>query len=132
MEKFNKQHQRNIQLMFEEKTGTDLNPAHRVRQRKNWKPVYAAVLMIAVIATLVSCAPIIFSPLRGDALALVGEYEGEGIVAVTVTNSSDKTLHLQEKVKLVSWHTGKVQSPTGQVHFDGNTEIPPTPARPFA
>lgn len=125
MEKFNKQHQRNIQLMFEEKTGTDLNPAHRVRQRKNWKPVYAAVLMIAVIATLVSCAPIIFSPLRGDALALVGEYEGEGIVAVTVTNSSDKTLHLQEKVKLVSWHTGKVQSPTGQVHFDGNTEIPP-------
>lgn len=125
MEKFNKQHGENIRLIFEEKTGVDLNPAHRPVPKRGWKAAYGLVMMILVL-TMVSCASALFSPLQGDSLALSGHYAGSGVVEVTVTNGSDKALCLQEKVKLVSWHTGEEEAASdGKVSFDGNTDIAP-------
>lgn len=126
MEKFNRNHQRNIRLIFEEKTGVDLNPSHKVHTRPSFKAVYVAALLVCVMLTMVSCVRVVFSPLRGDELALWGSYEGDGIVAVTVTNGSKKPLRLQEQVKLHSWAAdGGEEEPHGEVYFDGNTNIAP-------
>lgn len=126
MESFNRSHQRNIRLIFEEKTGANLSPKRKVSTRRGWKIACVAAVLTMVMATMVSCTHMVFSPLRGDALALSGSYLGGGIVEVTVTNGSDKSLRLQKKVKLVSWSTGDAErTPHGKVSFEGNTEIAP-------
>lgn len=127
MKKFNQNHERTIRLIFEEKTGVDLAPAHKMHTRTNWKAVYAAAVLVAVMLTMVSCAYVVFSPLGGDELALSGSYAGNGVVEVTVTNGSEKHLWLQENVRLVSWAAdGEEEIPHGEVHFEGNTSIAPS------
>lgn len=126
MEKFNQYHQRNIRLIFEEKTGVDLNPAHKVRPRRTPKLLYLAAVLALMVMTMVSCQKRIFSPLSGDELALTGSYQGEGIVEVNVTNNSDMPLKLQKQTSLMSWVTAE-EAPRldGQVQFWGKTSIAP-------
>lgn len=126
MEKFTKQNGQNIRLIFEEKTGVDLSPKHHTRPQRSWKLIYVAAVLLLVMATTVSCTKLVFSPLRGDELALAGHYEGNGVVTVTVTNGSDRALRLQEKTKLMSWITSEeVPRLDGRVQFKGNTDIAP-------
>lgn len=127
MEKFSKQNGRNIRLIFEEKTGVDLNPKHHMHSVGGGRKLAVLAMVLTILAaTLVSCQNHIFSPLRGDELALSGSYEGNGVVAVTVTNESDMPLELEKKTKLMCWHTGEeVERLTGRISFEGNTEIAP-------
>lgn len=126
MEKFNKHNKRNIRLIFEEKTGVDLNPAHQVRTRRTPRFLYLTAVLTLMVTTMVSCQKRIFSPLSGDELALSGSYQGEGIVEVTVTNGSDRAIELQKQVRLMSWATGEEASGLGgAVKFEGCTNIAP-------
>lgn len=113
-------------LDFEEKTGVDFAPAHKMHTRTGWKAVYAAAVLAVAMLTMVSCAYVVFSPLHGDELALSGSYAGNGVVEVTVTNGSEKHLRLQENVRLISWAAdGGEEAPHGEVYFEGNTGIAP-------
>lgn len=121
--KFTKKNLRNIKCVFEEKTGTDLNPAHRNC------PGYAhrKVLVLAVILTLgllmAAFSYPLFTPLDGDELSLTGAYEGNGIVTIYVENRLDKDLKFQKQTKLMRWVTSEeVERLGGDVTF-GNTEF---------
>lgn len=124
MKKMTKENLRGIRCRFEEKTGVDLNPAHR-------RSVYSAkkiwILAAAVIACLTMAAftyPL-FSALDGDVLSLSGSYEGEGIVSVKVENRSDKVLHFQKQVKLMRWVTAEEVEPLGGKPVFRNAEFAP-------
>lgn len=123
MRPMNKQNLRNIKCIFEEKTGVDLNPAHRMgRKVPVRKLTLAAAVLICCLALTAFTYPL-FSSLDGDELALKGSYLGEGIVSVFVENKSDKVLQFQNKVKLVSWNDGEVEV-HGKVSLE-NTRFEP-------
>lgn len=106
MNRMTKRNLRNIRCRFEEKTGVDLNPAHRQRSfpaRKIW------VLAAAIICCFAMAAftwPL-FSGLDGDELSLSGTYEGSGIVSIRVENRSDKKLEFQHQTRLMRWVTSE-------------------------
>lgn len=115
---------RHIKAIFEEKTGADLNPAHRYQSRRPVRTtlVFAAVLMFASL--MLGFTAKLFTPLSGDELSLTGTYEGNGIVSIHVENKSDKPLKFQEKTKLLRWVGGEeVESLGGKVIFE-NYEFP--------
>lgn len=123
MSRMTKQNLHNIKCRFEEKTGTDLNPAHRMGRRF---PVRKLMLVAAVIVCGLAMAAFtypLFSSLDGDELALNGSYLGGGIVSVDVENRSDKVLQFQNKVKLFSWNDGEVEA-HGEVKLE-NTRFEP-------
>ena len=123
MNAMKKQNLRNIKCIFEEKTGVDLNPAHRMGIRM---PVRKLVVLAAVLTCCLALAAFsypLFSALDGDELALSGGYLGDGIVSVYVENRSDKVLQFQNSVKLVSWNDGEVEA-HGKVRLE-NTRFEP-------
>ena len=105
MSRMTKRNLHNIKCKFEEKTGVDLNPAHRVRSRVPMRKVLllAAVLLFCFVLTAFTY-PLI-SPLDADELSLDGTYLGNGIVSVYVENRSDKDLKFQKQLKLINWFT---------------------------
>lgn len=117
--KFKKRNLHNIKCIFEEKTGTDLNPAHRMRPRR---PLRKMVVLAAIVLCCLAMAAFtypLFTPLDGDELTLSAIYEGDGVVSIYVKNNSDKTLEFEKKVKLVSWTTKEeVEQLSGEVSFD--------------
>ncbi len=122
MGKLTKKNLRNIQCIFEEKTGVDLNSAHRSRPAARKKLLLAAAVL-ACCLMLASCTYLLFSPLYEDPLSLSGSYEN-GVVTVQVVNGSEKTLRFQERVKLMRWDTGEeISSNGGKVVFE-NTVFP--------
>ena len=121
---FRKKNLRHIKNIFEEKTGADLNPAHRTRQRQPGRTALILAASLAVCLVLVGFAQPVFSPLNGDELSLGGTYLGDGIVSVHVENRSDKELKFQEQVKLMNWGTAQeVESTGGRVTME-NTVFP--------
>lgn len=124
MSRFKKENLKHIQAIFEEKTGADLNPAHRYRGRRPVRTtlVFAAVLLFATL--MLGFSNKLFTPLDADELSLLGTYEGNGVVSVYVENKSDKPLRFQEKTKLMRWvGSQEVESLGGKVIFE-NTEFP--------
>lgn len=105
MSRMTKRNLHNIKCKFEEKTGVDLNPAHRVRSRVPMRKVLvlAAVLLFCFVLTAFTYP--LFSPLDADELSLDGTYLGDGIVSVYVENRSDKDLKFQKQLKLINWFT---------------------------
>ena len=124
MSRFKKENLRHIQAIFEEKTGADLNPAHRYHPRRPVRTtlVFAAVLMFATL--MLGFTATLFTPLNGDELSLAGTYEGNGIVSVYVENKSDKNLKFQQKTKLIRWVGGEEVAPLGGDVIFENTEFP--------
>ena len=124
MSGFKKENLRHIKSIFEEKTGADLNPAHRYKSRRPVRTtlVFAAVLIFAM--TMLGFTQKLFSPLNEDELSLYGTYEGEGIVSIYVENASDKALKFQEKTKLMRWVTGEEVEPLGGKVIFENTQFP--------
>lgn len=114
---------RNIRCRFEEKTGVDLNPAHRQSfpSRKLW------ILAAAIVACLAMAAftyPL-FSSLDGDEVSFSAVYEGNGIVSIQVENLSDKTLKFQKKTKLMRWVTSEELPRLGGEAVFENTRFEP-------
>lgn len=123
MGRFTRRNLRNIKCVFEEKTGADLNPAHREPHRK---PIRTVVVLAAIVACLALAAfsKPIFSPLDGDEFVQSAVYEGDGIVSVHVVNRSDKELRYQEQVKLMIWETSEEVVMTGGTVKMENTVFP--------
>ncbi len=121
MSPMTKQNYHNIQCIFEEKTGIDLNPKHRCRPAPRRKLLAAALAAVCCLL-MASCSYLLFSPLQGDAFALRGSY-ADGVVSVLVVNGSEKKLRFQEQVKLMSWEQGEIVSTGGEVIF-GDTVFP--------
>lgn len=82
------------------------------KELKNNKP--KKILKVAIIAV---CIPVlfaftafacnIFSGLAGDELSFSTEYQGDGIVEVTVKNRSEKDLQFTDTIKLEQWSTSQ-------------------------
>ncbi len=122
MSRLTKQNYHNIQCIFEEKTGVDLNPEHQYVPGSGRR--FAVVLLAAVCClVLASCAYLLFSPLNGDALSLRGSCR-DGVVSVLVVNGSEKELRFQEQVKLMSWKEGEIPASGGKAVFS-NTVFGP-------
>lgn len=122
MSRMTKQNFHNIQCIFEEKTGVDLNPEHQ-RRRFPRKKLMLIAAVLACGMLLASCSYLLFSPLYEDALSLRGSYEN-GVVSVLVVNGSEKNLRFQKQVKLMSWKNGEIPAGEGKVRFE-NTVFPP-------
>lgn len=125
MSRMTRKNLHNIKCIFEEKTGTDLNPVHGTQPRRPVRKLAVlAAVMICCFALAAFTYPL-FTPLDGDELSLKGTYEGNGIVSVYVENGSDKTLEFQTQTKLMRWSTSEeVEQTGGAVRFE-NTKFPP-------
>lgn len=106
MEKYNKQRYRNIQTIFEEGTGTNI-------ATKGCQSLYGAKRMVAVMSMMMGFLVLSafayskFSSINGDDVAFNPSYKGNGIFEITITNFSDKSLKLQEQVKVMRWSTAE-------------------------
>lgn len=121
MSEFKKENLENIKGIFEEKTGVRLPGRRRAR-----RPVKIALLLAAVLVCLsiTAFAGMQFSVLEGDDLSLSGVYEGNGVVAITVENRSDKLLEFEEKFYLRRWLGSAVVVDMDAVRFE-NTSFAP-------
>lgn len=117
MEKFNKTRLRNIQNIFEEKTGTKLsNEKTYVNCKAKQFALVAAMLLCFV--SLSAFAISRFSDLDGDVAGFSSKYLGDGIFEITITNESDRDLKLQDTIKLMNWATAEeIEGDTGQIVF---------------
>lgn len=123
--KLTKRNLYNIKCIFEEKTGVDLNPAHREQPKRNRKWIALAAAAVACSLMMAACAYSLFTPLNGDELSLGGTYEGNGIVSIYVENESDKPLEFQKQLKLMRWSTSEeVERLDGEIIFE-NTKFQP-------
>ena len=116
MEPFTPQRQANIEARFCQKAGLPFSPRRR-------RPVRTVLVLAAVLACLLSLtafAASLFSPLSGDELSLSAQYQGAGVVTVTVENGSDKVLTFQPQLKLLRWSTAQEVEPLsgGIVQFE--------------
>ncbi len=119
MKRFTSQNLQNIEMLFEAKTGVDLDPTRRLTKRK-WILVMAAVVCCMALS---SCGYLLFSSLHGDILSLRGNYQN-GVVSILVVNGSDKTLRFQEKVKLMSWQAGEIPAKGENPRFENTVFAP--------
>lgn len=116
MEPFTHQRQTSIEARFCQKAGLPFSPRRR-------RPVRTVLVLAAVLACLLSLtafAASLFSPLSGDDLSLSAQYQGAGVVTVTVENGSDKVLTFQPQLKLLRWSTAQEVEPLsgGAVQFE--------------
>lgn len=115
----NRKNLQNIKTIFEARTGTTLAPVRR--PMKTGKLLLLAAAMVCILA-ISAVAAHSFSQMEGDALALTAQYEGAGVVTVTIENLSDSDVTLQPEVKLRHWNSGGlIPSTGGDVLFEGGT-----------
>lgn len=67
----------------------------------------------------------LFSSLAGDELSLCADYQGNGLVSITVENKSEKVLKFQPQLKLMRWSTGEEIQPDSDDIVFTSTEIQP-------
>ncbi len=120
MKKFRNGNLKNIQTIFEEKTGVN------VSKRKNYvnpKYILAFSAMLICFVSFSAFAYAKFSGLNGDSAAFYPNYKGDGIVEITIDNYSKLDLVLEEQVQLRRWSTGEeVAGDKEKIKFS-NTEI---------
>ena len=118
--KFNSNHLKNIQVIFEEKTGTNITKNKSYVNHK-YVMVFAAILLC--FATFSAFAYAKFSSLNGDQVAFYPSYKGDGIVEITIDNYSDIDLKLQEQIQLKQWSTAEeVEGDKEKITFN-NMEV---------
>lgn len=121
--KFHRSNLQQIKYIFQEKTGVALDAPSPRRRPAKWVLATAAALVCLLALAGFTFAR--FSALAGDELGLSAEYRGNGVVAVTVENRSDKQLTFQPVLKLMRWRTGEEIAPgSGSVSFT-NTSFAP-------
>ena len=82
------------------------------------------VVLVATLVCLVSVSAFAYEKLKGDEVSFWTEYQGDGVIAVHVINSSDKELVFEEELKLMKWLDAYEITPgTRDVSFEG-VEIP--------
>lgn len=121
MNTYRKENLRNIQSIFEARTGATL-PRSAAAHPAVRRTLLAAVLLLCLSATAYACRE--FTSLAEDELSLTAAYVGGGVVNITVENRSEKTLRFQPQLKLLRWSTGEEAKQTGDVLMSG-TEYGP-------
>lgn len=121
MNTYRKENLRNIQSIFEVRTGTTL-PRSAAAHPAVRRTLLAAVLLLCLSATAYAYRE--FTSLAGDELSLTAAYAGSGVVNITVENRSEKTLRFQPQLKLLRCSTGEEAKRTGDVLMSG-TEYGP-------
>lgn len=106
MEKFNKKRLKNIQNIFEERTGTKVTKEKSYVNYRMKQLVLTAGVIICFF-TLCAFAYSKFSGLEGDEVGFNSKYIGDGVFEINITNKSDRDLALEEKIKLMRWSTGE-------------------------
>ncbi len=99
----------------------------RRRKMKMIRGIAAACLLLLILPAGTVLAVDYFSSIKGDELAFERvEYRGDGIVAVQVSNRSDKVLEFQEDVKLGIFYANREipQIEGGKVEMEGNVIMP--------
>ncbi|MDD6188089.1 MAG: hypothetical protein PUB32_00740 [Clostridiales bacterium] len=122
MSDFKKENLENIKNIFEERTGVELPERRNLR-----RPLKIALILAALVACLsiTAFAGVQFSSLQGDELAFNEVcYEGNGVIAISVENRSDKLLEFEHDFWLVQWRGGKVDVDMDAVKFE-NTKFMP-------
>lgn len=122
MEKYNRHRLKNIQAIFEEKTGVNIT-------EKGSKTFYGVRTSVALVG-MMFCFLVLsgfayskFSGIAGDEVGFNSVYKGEGIFEITIANSSDKDLELQEQIKIMRWLSAEeVHGDTDKIVFE-NTII---------
>ena len=115
MEKFNEKHRKNIQQIFEEKTGVE------VKERQQSYGMKRTVIVFGMICFCVLSAFSYrkISSVYGEEIGFESIYRGDGVFEVIVTNDSDKELKLQEQVKVMQWSSSKeVEGESGKILID--------------
>lgn len=109
--KFNETNLQNIKARFESETGVQL----KSRKRPVGKVIRMAVILAAVIAmlTISGGATRLFGAY--DDLQLSADYQGDGVVEISIDNLSDVPLQLEPYFFLKQWSTARVVLPTGDV-----------------
>lgn len=121
MEKWSRNHLVNIQERFSSQTGVHL-PAKR--QRFPLKRMVPMLVATTLCLSFSAFALSLFSSLDGDELALCAEYQGNGIVTVSVENRSNKKLEFQDTLKLMRWKDCVELAPSAEVEVEGTTFAP--------
>ena len=111
-----------IKDIFERETGVSLTPQPVFPKTKR---IVLAAVLVALVFAMAAFTTVVFTPLNGDKLSLGGQYVGNGIIAVTVTNDSSKELRLQEQVKLYKWVGGKEIPLDGEKIIFDETRVEP-------
>lgn len=127
MSKFNQENYNSILYLFSKETG--VRTRHKYRKYNVISPkVVLIAALVAVFVTMAAFTYPLFSPLNGDALTLEAEYQGDGIVCVSVMNHSKRDLEFQPQLKLIKWVTEEEVTPlSNTITFDGLKIAPNSP-----
>ena len=112
MNTFRRKNLRNIQIIFETRTGVTL-PRSAAAHPTIRMALLFAVLLLSLSVTAYAYRE--FTALSGDELSLTAAYVGGGVVNITVENRSDKALRFQPQLKLLRWSTGEEAIQTGDI-----------------
>lgn len=85
-------------------------------------PALIAAVILVMACTVGAFAVGLFSPINGDNFTMDSVYEGNGIVAITIENKSDKDLNLSPETKLMKFYANEEVQKIGDVSFS-NTLI---------
>ena len=121
MNTYRQENLRNIQDIFEARTGTTL-PRHTAPHTGVRTALLAALLLLCLSATAYAYRE--FSALAGDDLSLTASYAGGGVVNISVENRSGKTLRFQRQLKLLRWSTGEETPQSGEIMMTGTEYAP--------
>lgn len=127
MSKFNQETYNSILYLFSQETGVPTRHMYRKYNVVSPRTVLILVVLL-VFVTMAAFTYPLFSPLNGDALTLEAEYQGNGIVSVSVMNHSKRALEFQPQLKLVKWVTEEEVTPlSDEITFDGLKIAPNSP-----
>ncbi len=121
MNAYRRENLRNIQNIFETRTGVTL-PRGAAAHPTIRMAVLSAVLLLGLSVTAYAYRE--FTALAGDELSLTAAYVGGGVVNITVENHSDKALRFQPHLKLLRWSTGEEAIQTGDILMTGRDYAP--------
>lgn len=120
MEKYNRQRLKNIQEIFEERTGVNVATKKSESFCVGKKVVAVAGVMVCFL-TLSAFAYSKFSSIAGDEVGFAPVYMGDGVFEITISNLSDRDLKLQEQIKLMQWSSAEeVQGDRNKVVFENS------------
>ncbi|MCI8556930.1 MAG: M23 family metallopeptidase [Lachnospiraceae bacterium] len=109
MEKYTRKNLKNIRTIVQNKTGVVFTANKTSMQKTAGCKISRMAFLTACLLcfiTLSAFAWVKLSDLNGDKIGFACAYQGKGRFDIVITNSSDRVLKLQDKVKVMQWSTG--------------------------
>lgn len=122
MARIRRRNRKNIQHIFEEKTGTVFSESSLKAGGYRTRGLAIAAAMLCLVSAM-AFSYSRFSGLNGDELIFDTYYKGDGIFEIKITNLSDKELELQDMGKLMQWSSSReVEGASEKIKME-NTRI---------